>query len=82
MNPLNDHPTARKYAYYVQFIVAGLVLLTGIGYAAAGADLPTWYAVVAAVSSGAWSYLGLTAAKNVPSYADVMEGDAPPPDLN
>ncbi|HET6699526.1 MAG TPA: hypothetical protein VFG88_10595 [Nocardioidaceae bacterium] len=66
MNPLDAHPKARRIAYYIQFVVAGLVLLTGIGYSAADASLPTWYVVVAAVTSGAWSYLGLTAAKNTP----------------
>jgi hypothetical protein len=66
MNPLDHHPRIRQVAYYVQFVVAGLVLLTGIGYSAADAPLPTWYVVVAAVTSGAWSYLGLTAAQNTP----------------
>lgn len=64
MNPLNDYPALRRVAYYVQFAVAGLVLLIGIGYGAASATLPTWYVVVAAVTSGLWSYLGLTAAQN------------------
>lgn len=67
MNPLNDYPALRRVAYYIQFVVAGLVLLTGIGYATAGAALPGWYVVTAAVTSGAWSYLGLTAAQNVPT---------------
>lgn len=65
MNPLTDHPGVRKYAYYTQFVVAGLVLLVGVGYGAAGETLPTWYAVTAAVTSGLWSYLGLTASQNV-----------------
>lgn len=64
MNPLNDHPNLRRWCYYFQFVVSGLVLLTGIGYAAAGAELPSWYIVTAAVTSGLWSYLGLTAAQN------------------
>lgn len=67
MNPLNAHPHARRIAYYVQFVVAGLVLLTAIGYGSAGVEPPTWYAVVAAVTSAAWSYLGLTAAQNTPA---------------
>lgn len=66
MNPLNAHPRARRIAYYVQFVVAGLVLLIGVGYAAAETGLPTWYVVTAAVTSGLWSYLGLTAAANTP----------------
>lgn len=65
MNPLNDFPSIRRVAYYVQFAVAGLILLTGIGFAAAGASLPVWYVVTAAVTQGLWSYLGLTAGQNV-----------------
>lgn len=65
MNPLNRHPRIRQAAYYVQFVVAGAVLLIGVGYAAAETALPTWYAVVAAVTSALWSYLGLTAGRNV-----------------
>lgn len=80
MNPLNDYPRARRVAYYVQFVVAGAVLLIGLGYGAAEAEVPTWYTVLAAVTSGLWAYLGLTAAHNVPSYRDVVEGDAAPPD--
>lgn len=82
MNPLNDHPGARKVAYYVQFVVAGVLLLLGVGFGAAEADIPTWYVVAAAVANAAWAYLGLTAAQNVPSYKDVDEGDAEPPELD
>ena len=67
MNPLNDFPAARRFFYYTQFVVAGLVLLVGIGYGAAEAALPVWYVVTSAVTQGLWSYLGLTAAKNTPS---------------
>ena len=70
MNPLDSHPRARRAAYYVQFVVAGLILLVGIGYAAAEAALPTWYVVTAAVTQGLWSYLGLTAGGNVNTPAD------------
>lgn len=66
MNPLNDYPTVRRIAYLIQFVVAGAVLLIGVGYGAAAAELPTWYVVTAAVTSGLWSYLGLTAASNTP----------------
>lgn len=65
MNPLSDFPSARRFFYYTQFVVAGLILLIGIGYGAAEANLPTWYVVFAAVTQGLWSYLGLTAAQNV-----------------
>lgn len=65
MNPLNDFPAARRFFYYTQFVVAGLILLVGIGFSAAEASLPVWYVVTSAVTQGLWSYLGLTAAKNV-----------------
>jgi hypothetical protein len=64
MNPLDQYPEARKIAYYVQFVVAGILLLLGLGFAAAQMDLPTWYNVATAVTTGLWTYLGLTAAKN------------------
>ena len=79
-NPLNDYPQARKIAYYGQFVVAGLLTLVGIGFAAAGAGLPQWYVVASAVTQALWSYLGLTASQNVPSAADVLEGQAPLPE--
>lgn len=66
MNPLDAYPAVRRALYLVQFIAAGLILLIGVGYGAAGVDLPTWYIVVSAVASGLWSYLGLTAAGNTP----------------
>lgn len=70
MNPLNDFPTVRRFFYYTQFVVAGLVLLVGIGYGAAEVALPVWYVVVGAVTQGLWSYLGLTAAQNTPTPSD------------
>lgn len=66
MNPLNDYPRARRFFYYTQFVVAGVLLLIGIGYGAANAAVPAWYVVTAAVTQGLWSYLGLTAGQNVP----------------
>lgn len=65
MNPLDDFPAARRFFYYTQFVVAGLILLVGIGFSAAAATLPVWYVVTSAVTQGLWSYLGLTAAKHV-----------------
>jgi hypothetical protein len=70
MNPLNDFPAIRRFFYYTQFVVAGLVLLVGIGYGAAAASVPAWYVVTAAVTQGLWSYLGLTAGKNTPTPSD------------
>ena len=76
MNPLNDFPTARKYAYYVQFVVAGLITLLALGFAAADLALPTWYVVTAAVTQGLWSYLGLTAGQNVTGSRRRHRGEA------
>lgn len=67
MNPLSNYPEVRKYLYLAQFIIAGVILLISVGFAAAGMDFPTWYVVTSAVASAAWSYLGLTAATNTPA---------------
>lgn len=66
MNPLNAYPRVRKALYTLQFIVSGILLLLGIGYGAAGNELPQWYAVTSAVAAALWSYLGITAANNTP----------------
>lgn len=65
MNPLNDHPAARRALYQVQFVVAGVLLLLGVGYGAAGNELPQWYAITSTVTAALWSYLGITAASNL-----------------
>lgn len=78
-NPLDDFPKIRQGFYYGQFVVAGAITLVGIGFAAAGEALPKWYVVTSTVTQALWSYLGLTAGRNVPSAKDVMEGQAPPP---
>lgn len=79
MNPLSDHPKARLYAYYVTFLVGlGLGALQ-IGFQAAEAGFPTWLKVALSVYAFLAAGLGLTAAQNMPSYQDVVEGDARPP---
>lgn len=70
MNPLDQYPRARRVLYLIQFVVAGLILLGGVGFAAAGADLPTWFTVTSTVTAALWSYLGLTAAANTPEDGD------------
>jgi CHASE2 domain-containing sensor protein len=66
MNPLNDHPEVRRYAYYALF-AAGLILgACQVGYAAADAGHPDWLTVALAVLAFVGSYLGLTAAANTP----------------
>jgi hypothetical protein len=67
MNPLADHPRVRKALYLVQFVVAGVLLLIGVGFGAAQHALPSWYAVSSAVASALWTYLGIQAAGNTPT---------------
>lgn len=83
MNPLNDYPGARKSLYTLQWLVGGVLVVAGAYFTLSGTDidaLPRWYVVTAGLSPVVWTYLGVTAAQNVPSYRDVVEGDAPPPD--
>lgn len=70
MNPLANYPEVRKYLYLAQFIIAGVILLIGVGFAAASMDFPTWYVVTSAVASALWSYLGLQAAANTTTSAE------------
>lgn len=65
MNPIDNYPGIRKALYTVQWAVSGVMLLIGVGYAAAQTALPSWYAVVAAVLSALWAYTGITASTNV-----------------
>jgi hypothetical protein len=80
VNPLNEYPQARKYAYIVSFVVGLALGAFQVGFAAAEHHgLPTWLKVALAVYAFVAAGLGLTAAQNVPSYRDVVEGDARPP---
>lgn len=63
---MNFPPKVRVWFYRVQYSVSGAMLLIGVGFGAATEPLPKWYGVTAAVLSAAWSYLGITAAKNTP----------------
>lgn len=68
MNPLNDYPGARKALYLIQWLVNGVLVVAGATLAALGTsidDLPRWYTVALAVGPVLWTYLGLTAQKNV-----------------
>lgn len=73
MNPLSSYPRVRRALYLVQFVVAGALLLIGVGFGAAQSALPTWYAVASAVASALWTYLGLQAAANTPD-SDAGQG--------
>lgn len=83
MNPLNDYPAVRKIAYHFQWLVNGFLTIAGVVFAATstGLDaLPEWYVITLAVAPALWAYLGLTAQANVPSFEDVAEGKADPPE--
>lgn len=65
MNPLSAYPKIRKALYTAQYVVSGVMLLIGVGFAAAQTALPSWYAVISAVLSALWAYVGITASSNV-----------------
>lgn len=79
MNILSDIPPRIRKALYVIYALVGVVLgafqvadVDSLGPVDLGKTLDVFAYVGIA--------LGLTAASNTPSYADVVEGDAPPPD--
>lgn len=57
----------RKGLYRVQYTLSGVMMCIGVGYGSSQHALPHWYAPTAAVLSAAWTYLGMTAARNTPS---------------
>lgn len=82
MNPLDQYPQIRSALYTVQWVVNGVLTVAGVVFVANGTNLdalPQWYVLALAVAPVLWTYLGLTAQQNTPSYRDVVEGDAPPP---
>lgn len=80
MSPLTNIPPAVRNTLYLVSALVGLGLgATQVGYQAAEAGFPTWLKVALSVYAFLAGALGLTAAANTPSYADVVEGDATPP---
>ena len=79
MNPLTAVPPKVRSVVYWLYALIG-VFLGGCEVAdvtsLAGVDVTRILAVFAYVGVA----LGATAGSNVPSYADVVEGDVPPPD--
>ena len=64
MNPLEEHPAARRVAYYIQWtvnLILGViaVVLTTLG------ESPLWFVIATGVANFVWTYTGLTAAQNV-----------------
>lgn len=80
-NPLQQIPPAVRSSLYIVSALVGLALgATQVGYQAAEAGFPTWLKVALSVYAFLAGALGLTAASNMPSYEDVVEGDADPGD--
>lgn len=80
MNPLTALPPALRNTFYWLYAVCGVVL--GAFQVAQqneifGLDLIKTMAVFAYVGTA----LAITAGSNVPSYQDVVEGEAEPPNL-
>ncbi|WP_028659613.1 hypothetical protein [Nocardioides insulae] len=67
MNPLDNHPGARRTMYYFAFAVGLILGGLQVGYGAAATAQPSWLTVTLAVYAFAASYLGLTAAKHTPA---------------
>ena len=82
MNPLDRYPSIRAALYMIQWVVNGVLVIAGVVFTALGTSLdalPSWYVLALAIAPVLWTYLGLTAQGNTPSYRDVVEGDAPAP---
>lgn len=63
---LSQYPRIRAFLYKVQYVTAGVMLMTGVGFAAAQHELPGWYGVTAAVLTAFWTYTGVQADSNTP----------------
>jgi hypothetical protein len=65
VNPLEQNPAARKIAYQIFWTVSLLVGMVQVGFAAAGADTPTWLTVALSVLPFLGAAIGYTAQANV-----------------
>lgn len=84
MNPLDNYPKARTVAYFLQWVINGVLGITSIVLVSLDMN-PTWWIITQAVFNFLWTYLGLTAQKNVtqpePDYsADWVYEDNEPND--
>lgn len=70
MNPLDKYPAIRSALYMVQWAVNGVLTIAGVVFVSRGVSidrLPEWYVLALAIAPVLWTYLGLTAQRNVPS---------------
>lgn len=72
----NIPPKVRQTLYWISFVLGIALGATQVGYQAAEAGFPVWLKVALSVYAFLAGALGLTAASNMPSYEDVVEGDA------
>jgi hypothetical protein len=79
VNPLSEYPQVRKAAYIFQWAVNLILGILGIVFLNTYDEMPEWFIIAGLVFNFIWSYTGLTAQQNMPSYEDVVEGDVPPP---
>lgn len=69
MNPLNDLPAVRKALYILQWVVNGILAVTGAVVVVKGwgiEQLPEWYVLALGIGPVLWTYLGITAQQHVP----------------
>lgn len=85
MSPLQSiPPRIRATLYWVGYVLGvlgqGLTIVWG-SIAAASPDvaMPLWLVIASAVLGLAQTQLNLLAGSNLPSYTDVVEGEAVPP---
>lgn len=70
MNPLDQYPAARSALYLVQWVVNGVLTIAGVVFVTLGTNidrLPEWYVLALAIAPVLWTYLGLTAQRNIPA---------------
>jgi hypothetical protein len=86
MNLLTDiPPNVRLAAYLTAWLTGTLSQGTAVVWAAVAAaspdvSMPMWLVITAAALGFITSQLNLLARANVPSYEDVVDGEAAPPD--
>jgi hypothetical protein len=68
VNPLNDHPKARRIAYQVFWTVSLAVGATQVGIHSADVPTPTWLTVALSVLPFVGAGIGYTAQANVTDY--------------